>query len=156
MYPLFPCFRRHTQSISPKFPTRRVPYTALAYHNAQLEASAFREEFDPEAFEDLTVPKYEMMHKVSSEDTHPSSESRSHAAGTPALPTPTPAMPTPPDGTSDAPATHIHSSQRAGELMRKWKKAILEDETANVLAAPTSSRKRKAVSNHAGEKTDRA
>jgi hypothetical protein len=38
---------------------------ALAYHNAQLEASAFREEFDPESFEDLTEPKYEMIHKVS-------------------------------------------------------------------------------------------
>ncbi|KAI0656449.1 ku70-like protein [Cubamyces menziesii] len=78
------------------YPPDSYPNPALAYHNAQLEASAFREEFDPEAFEDLTVPKYEMMHK------------------------------------------------RAGELMRKWKKAILEDETANVLAAPTSSRKRKA------------
>jgi ATP-dependent DNA helicase 2 subunit 1 len=38
---------------------------ALAYHNAQLQASAFREEFDPEAFEDLTRPKYDMIHKVS-------------------------------------------------------------------------------------------
>jgi ATP-dependent DNA helicase 2 subunit 1 len=37
---------------------------ALAYHNAQLEASAFREEFDPDSFEDLTEPKYEMIHKV--------------------------------------------------------------------------------------------
>ena len=40
------------------------PSSALAYHNAQLEASAFREEFDPEAFEDLTEPKYDMIHKV--------------------------------------------------------------------------------------------
>lgn len=38
---------------------------ALAYHNAQLQASAFREEFDPEAFEDLTRPKYDMIHRVS-------------------------------------------------------------------------------------------
>jgi hypothetical protein len=38
--------------------------SALAYHNAQLQASAFREEFDPEAFEDLTRPKYDMIHKV--------------------------------------------------------------------------------------------
>lgn len=37
---------------------------ALAYHNAQLQASAFREEFDTEAFEDLTRPKYDMIHKV--------------------------------------------------------------------------------------------
>ena len=40
--------------------------TALAYHNAQLEASAFREEFDPESFEDLTLPTYESLHKVRS------------------------------------------------------------------------------------------
>lgn len=38
---------------------------ALAYHNAQLEASAFREEFDPESFEDLTLPKVDVIHKVS-------------------------------------------------------------------------------------------
>ena len=36
----------------------------MAFHNAQLEASAFREEFDPESFEDLTLPKYDMIHKV--------------------------------------------------------------------------------------------
>ncbi|KAH9838734.1 ku70-like protein [Rhodofomes roseus] len=39
------------------------PNPALGYHNAQLEASAFREEFDPAAFEDRTVPKYDQMHK---------------------------------------------------------------------------------------------
>ena len=38
--------------------------SALAYHNAQLEASAFREEFDPESFEDLTLPKVDVIHKV--------------------------------------------------------------------------------------------
>lgn len=37
---------------------------ALAYHNAQLEASAFREEWDSGSFEDLTEPKYDMIHKV--------------------------------------------------------------------------------------------
>jgi hypothetical protein len=37
---------------------------ALAYHNLQLEAAAFREEFDPETFEDLTLPNYKAMHKV--------------------------------------------------------------------------------------------
>lgn len=37
---------------------------ALAYHNAQLQASAFREEFDPESFEDLTEPNIEKIHKV--------------------------------------------------------------------------------------------
>ncbi|KIK96288.1 hypothetical protein PAXRUDRAFT_826120 [Paxillus rubicundulus Ve08.2h10] len=39
------------------------PNPALAYHNAQLQASAFREEFDAESFEDLTKPKYDMIHK---------------------------------------------------------------------------------------------
>ncbi len=37
---------------------------ALAYHNAQLQASAFREEFDVDSFVDLTEPKIEMIHKV--------------------------------------------------------------------------------------------
>ena len=36
---------------------------ALAYHNAQLEASAFREEYDAEAFEDLTAPKAAAIHR---------------------------------------------------------------------------------------------
>ncbi|KZT06069.1 ku70-like protein [Laetiporus sulphureus 93-53] len=45
------------------YPPDAYPNPALAYHNAQLEASAFREEFDPAAFEDLTVPKYDMLHK---------------------------------------------------------------------------------------------
>ncbi|KAG6334752.1 hypothetical protein ID866_4341 [Astraeus odoratus] len=38
-------------------------FEALAYHNVQLQASAFREEFDAESFEDLTRPKYDMIHK---------------------------------------------------------------------------------------------
>jgi ATP-dependent DNA helicase 2 subunit 1 len=36
----------------------------LAFHNAQLQATAFREDFDPETFEDLTLPKIDMIHKV--------------------------------------------------------------------------------------------
>ena len=44
--------------------TSSADLLALAYHNAQLQASAFREEFDTEAFEDLTRPKYDMVHKV--------------------------------------------------------------------------------------------
>jgi ATP-dependent DNA helicase 2 subunit 1 len=36
----------------------------LAFHNAQLEATAFREEFDPESFEDVTLPKIDAIHKV--------------------------------------------------------------------------------------------
>ena len=39
-------------------------YLALAFHNAQLEAVAFRDEFDPESLEDRTLPKYEVIHKV--------------------------------------------------------------------------------------------
>ncbi|GBE90053.1 ATP-dependent DNA helicase II subunit 1 [Sparassis crispa] len=45
------------------YPPDSYPNPALAYHNAQLEASAFREEFDAEGFEDLTLPKCDMIHK---------------------------------------------------------------------------------------------
>ncbi|KAI0346241.1 Ku DNA-binding complex, Ku70 subunit [Trametopsis cervina] len=45
------------------YPPDSYPNPALAYHNAQLEASAFREEFDPESFEDLTQPNYEAIRK---------------------------------------------------------------------------------------------
>jgi len=45
------------------YPPDSYPNPALAYHNAQLEASAFREEYDPDSFEDLTLPKDEMIHK---------------------------------------------------------------------------------------------
>ncbi|KAH7884884.1 SPOC like C-terminal domain-containing protein [Phlebopus sp. FC_14] len=45
------------------YPPDSYPNPALAYHNAQLQASAFREEFDVEGFEDLTRPKYDMIHK---------------------------------------------------------------------------------------------
>ena len=37
---------------------------ALAYHNAQLEAAAFREEYDPDTFEDLTEPNSKAIHRV--------------------------------------------------------------------------------------------
>lgn len=37
---------------------------ALAFHNAQLEAAAFREEFDPDNFVDLTEPNSKAIHKV--------------------------------------------------------------------------------------------
>jgi len=45
------------------YPADSNPNPALAYHNLQLEAAAFREVFDPEAFEDLTLPNYKAMHK---------------------------------------------------------------------------------------------
>ncbi|EGN99327.1 hypothetical protein SERLA73DRAFT_168812 [Serpula lacrymans var. lacrymans S7.3] len=45
------------------YPPDSYPNPALAYHNAQLQAAAFREEFDAEAFDDLTKPKLDMIHK---------------------------------------------------------------------------------------------
>ncbi|KAN0092527.1 SPOC like C-terminal domain containing protein [Tylopilus felleus] len=45
------------------YPPDSYPNPSLAFHNSQLQASAFREEFDTEAFEDLTRPKYDMIHK---------------------------------------------------------------------------------------------
>jgi len=45
------------------YPVDSNPNPVLAYHNLQLEAAAFREEFDPEVFEDLTLPNYKAMHK---------------------------------------------------------------------------------------------
>ncbi|KAL0945328.1 hypothetical protein HGRIS_000828 [Hohenbuehelia grisea] len=45
------------------YPPDSYPNPALAFHNAQLEASAFREQFDADAFEDLTEPKHDLIHK---------------------------------------------------------------------------------------------
>ncbi|KAK7043879.1 ATP-dependent DNA helicase II subunit 1 [Paramarasmius palmivorus] len=45
------------------YPPDSYPNPALAFHNAQLQASAFNEQYDPDSFEDLTLPKYEMIHK---------------------------------------------------------------------------------------------
>ncbi|KAI6126231.1 SPOC like C-terminal domain-containing protein [Pisolithus croceorrhizus] len=45
------------------YPPDSYPNPSLAYHNAQLQAVAFREEFDDQSFEDLTRPKYDMIHK---------------------------------------------------------------------------------------------
>ncbi|KAI0090224.1 SPOC like C-terminal domain-containing protein [Irpex rosettiformis] len=52
---------RRLQSKGGKYPPDSYPNPALAYHNAQLEASAFREEFDPESFRDLTQANYEII-----------------------------------------------------------------------------------------------
>lgn len=41
----------------------RTATLALAFHYAQLEATAFREEFDPASFEDHTLPKNDTIHK---------------------------------------------------------------------------------------------
>ncbi|OCH89594.1 ku70-like protein [Obba rivulosa] len=45
------------------YPPDSYPNPTLAYHNAQLEAAAFREEFDEGSFEDLTKPKHDMIHE---------------------------------------------------------------------------------------------
>ncbi|KAF8193327.1 SPOC like C-terminal domain-containing protein [Pholiota molesta] len=45
------------------YPPDSYPNPSLAYHNEQLQASAFREEYDPESFEDLTLPKMASIHK---------------------------------------------------------------------------------------------
>ncbi|KAI6118722.1 SPOC like C-terminal domain-containing protein [Pisolithus croceorrhizus] len=45
------------------YPPDSYPNPSLAYHNAQLQAVAFREEFDDQSFEDLTRSKYDMIHK---------------------------------------------------------------------------------------------
>jgi ATP-dependent DNA helicase 2 subunit 1 len=37
--------------------------SALAFHYAQLEATAFREEFDAASFQDHTLPKNNTIHK---------------------------------------------------------------------------------------------
>ncbi|OJA08279.1 hypothetical protein AZE42_03775 [Rhizopogon vesiculosus] len=80
------------------YPPDSYPNPALAYHNAQLQASAFREEFDPEAFEDLTRPKYDMIHK------------------------------------------------RAGNLMKEWKRALVNDESANAVVVTTGTKRKADVS----------
>ncbi|KAL5485891.1 KU70 [Sanghuangporus weigelae] len=45
------------------YPPDANPNPALAFHYAQLEASAFREEYNPDTFEDPTLPKLDMIHK---------------------------------------------------------------------------------------------
>ncbi|KAH9063618.1 SPOC like C-terminal domain-containing protein [Lactarius vividus] len=45
------------------YPPDSYPNPALAFHYAQLEATAFREEFDADSFEDNTLPKNNTIHK---------------------------------------------------------------------------------------------
>jgi len=75
------------------YPPDSYPNPALAYHNAQLQASAFREQYNPDSFEDLTEPKTEMIHK------------------------------------------------RAGPLMKSWKVALVNDESADQVIATGTKRK---------------
>ncbi|KAM5544081.1 hypothetical protein V8D89_002267 [Ganoderma adspersum] len=101
------------------YPPDSYPNPALAYHNAQLEASAFREDFDAEAFEDLTEPKENVLPDA---PVHTAGTFLNHCV-----------VPAP------------RSTQRAGQLMRAWKKALREDESANIVAAPLAGSKRKAA-----------
>lgn len=45
------------------YPPDSYPNPALEFHNDQLQANAFREEYDPDSFEDVTLPKYDTIHK---------------------------------------------------------------------------------------------
>ncbi|VDC04946.1 unnamed protein product [Peniophora sp. CBMAI 1063] len=65
---------------------------SLAYHNAQLEAAAFREEYDTEQFEDGTLPSYVGMMK------------------------------------------------KAGDLIKEFKEALAEDDSAHVTIAAVEPR----------------
>ncbi|TEB31595.1 Ku DNA-binding complex, Ku70 subunit [Coprinellus micaceus] len=78
------------------YPPDSYPNPALAFHNAQLEAAAFREEFTPEEFVDLTEPNSKAIHK------------------------------------------------KAGELMKEWKKALVEDPASDVVDTAVAGTKRKA------------
>jgi Ku70/Ku80 C-terminal arm len=44
-------------------PLKGMAMSGLAFHYAQLEATAFREEFHAASFEDHTLPKNETIHK---------------------------------------------------------------------------------------------
>lgn len=88
---------------------------ALAFHNEQLQASAFREQYDPESFVDLTLPKYDMISKVSCFALF---YVFSHNSCRPRYP------------------------QRAGKLITDWKEALMNEGTVDVT---TIGVKRKAV-----------
>jgi ATP-dependent DNA helicase 2 subunit 1 len=88
----------------------------LAFHNAQLEASAFREEYDPDTFEDMTLPKIDMIHKV-------------RTAFFPVL---------------FKSGFLMRTRQRAGKLMEEWKDLVRKDPTANVVVVTTGSKRKPA------------
>ncbi|TDL25552.1 Ku DNA-binding complex, Ku70 subunit [Rickenella mellea] len=85
------------------YPPDGNPNPALAFHYAQLEASAFREEYDPESFDDLTEPKYDMIHK------------------------------------------------RAGAILKEWKAAVLDDQSASTVIVHAGSKRKADVSIDEGE-----
>ncbi|KAK0472013.1 SPOC like C-terminal domain-containing protein [Armillaria novae-zelandiae] len=74
-----------------RYPTDSYPNPALEYHNAQLQASAFHEQYDPESFHDATEPQIDYMH------------------------------------------------ERVGDLITQWKQALVQDESANVVAIPNAA-----------------
>ncbi|KII89726.1 hypothetical protein PLICRDRAFT_562396 [Plicaturopsis crispa FD-325 SS-3] len=76
------------------YPPDSYPNPALAYHNEQLQASAFREEYDPQSFEDLTLPNIDMLHK------------------------------------------------RAGKLLKEWKDALRQDESATIVDEGTGTKRK--------------
>ncbi|OBZ72522.1 ATP-dependent DNA helicase II subunit 1 [Grifola frondosa] len=117
------------------YPPDSYPNPALAYHNAQLEASAFREEFDPESFEDLTEPKYDMIHKVGVSYLSPSRSrfSRNRYNVTPTL-----------HRSSMVFNGVINPGIAGGGFMKKWKETLLQDESANTVIV-TAGSKRKAL-----------
>ncbi|KAF5327610.1 hypothetical protein D9619_005038 [Psilocybe cf. subviscida] len=45
------------------YPPDSYPNPTLAFFHDQLEATAFREEYDPDSFEDLTLPPVKQIHK---------------------------------------------------------------------------------------------
>jgi ATP-dependent DNA helicase 2 subunit 1 len=92
----------------------------LAYHNAQLEASAFREQYDPDSFEDLTEPKLDMIHKVK----YLIAILRFYLS-----------------------VNGVAGNQRVGKLIKEWKTLLMKDESADMVVATTGS-KRKSVSPH--------
>lgn len=85
-----------------------------------MEASAFREQYDPDSFEDLTEPKLDMIHKVRYLITilcfRPS-------------------------------VNGVVGNQRVGKLIKDWKTLLMNDESADVVVSKTGS-KRKSVSPH--------
>ncbi|TRM62208.1 ku70-like protein [Schizophyllum amplum] len=83
-------------TIKSGYPVDTYPNPALAYHNEQLQASAFREEYEPSDFDDQTKPAFDLMHK------------------------------------------------KIGNTIQTWKEELAKDESADIVAEPTTGNKRKA------------
>lgn len=92
----------------------------MAFHNAQLEAAAFREEFDPDQFVDLTIPNSKAIHKVNSWLCR--------------------------RGFMPVTELPLMDEQKAGESMQAWKKALQEEKASELVDTAVAGSKRKAVS----------